>query len=91
MCDADAARDAAFVAAVRIEAAQRLLLDGDDGVDHIASAVGFGSVESFRRKFGRVVGTSRRLRLLRLPTSGAGDGFPRRTLLTTARGYCSAL
>lgn len=39
----------------------------------------------------RVVGTSRHLRLLRVPASGAGDGFPRRTLLITARGYCSAL
>lgn len=39
----------------------------------------------------RVVGTSRRLRLLRLPTSGTGDGFPRCALLTTARSYCSAL
>lgn len=37
----------------------------------------------------RVVGTSRRLRLLRLPTLGTGDGFPRHALLNTARGYCS--
>lgn len=37
----------------------------------------------------RVVGTSRRLRLLRLPTSGTGDGFPRHALLITAGGYCS--
>lgn len=35
------------------------------------------------------VGTSRRLRLLRVPTSGAGDGFPRRALLNTVRSYCS--
>lgn len=37
----------------------------------------------------RVVGTSRHLRLLRLPALGTGDGFPRRALLTTARGYFS--
>ncbi|MEZ4239503.1 MAG: helix-turn-helix domain-containing protein [Myxococcota bacterium] len=49
---------AAFVARVRVEAAQRLLLEGDAGVDDVAVRAGFGSVESFRRAFHRTVGVA---------------------------------
>lgn len=52
------ATPAAFVTSVRIEAAQRLLLDGDAGLEQVAEASGFGSVESLRRAFRRVAGTS---------------------------------
>lgn len=49
---------AAFVAKVRVEAAQRQLGRGDDGLAAVASAVGFGSEETLRRSFLRVVGVT---------------------------------
>jgi len=47
---------AAFVVRARVEAAQRLLADGDHGLKAVAADAGFGSVESLRRAFKRVAG-----------------------------------
>jgi transcriptional regulator GlxA family with amidase domain len=49
---------AAFVARVRVEAAQRALLQGDATLDQIAQSCGFGTVETLRRTFHRVAGVS---------------------------------
>lgn len=49
---------ASFVARVRIEAAQRLLLGGDASLDEVAAGCGFGSVETLRRTFHRVAGVA---------------------------------
>jgi len=49
---------AAFVTRVRVEAAQRRLGQGDDGLAAVAGAVGFGSEETLRRSFLRVVGVT---------------------------------
>ncbi|MGH3456540.1 MAG: GlxA family transcriptional regulator [Nocardioidaceae bacterium] len=47
---------AAYVERVRIEAAQRALVEGDDPVETIARRHGFGTAETLRRTFHRVVG-----------------------------------
>ena len=47
---------AAWVERARVEAAQRALLDGDDGVDVIARRCGFGTAETLRRAFHRHFG-----------------------------------
>lgn len=49
---------AAFVARVRVEAAQRSLQLGDEPVERIAEGLGFGTATTFRRTFARVVGVS---------------------------------
>ena len=49
---------AAFVTRTRVETAQRLLLDSDQGTDWIADRAGFGSVESLRRAFLRISGVA---------------------------------
>ncbi|MEQ1786068.1 MAG: GlxA family transcriptional regulator [Acidimicrobiales bacterium] len=49
---------ARYVERVRIETARRLLEDTDDGVDAIAHAAGFGTAETMRRTFLRVVRTN---------------------------------
>ncbi len=49
---------ARFVERVRTETARRLLEDTDDGVDAIAAAAGFGTAETMRRTFLRVMRTS---------------------------------
>jgi len=49
---------ARFVERVRTETARRLLEDTDDGVDAIAAAAGFGTSETMRRTFLRIVRTS---------------------------------
>jgi transcriptional regulator GlxA family with amidase domain len=49
---------ARFVERVRIETARRLLEDGDEGVEAIAAAAGFGTAETMRRTFLRALRTS---------------------------------
>jgi len=46
---------ARFVESVRVEAARRRLEESAHGVDHVAAACGFGTAESMRRAFLRVV------------------------------------
>jgi transcriptional regulator GlxA family with amidase domain len=47
---------AAWVERARVEAAQRALLDGDEGVDVVARRCGFGTAETLRRAFHRHLG-----------------------------------
>jgi transcriptional regulator GlxA family with amidase domain len=47
---------AAYVERARVEAAQRALAEGDDPVDTIARRYGFGTGETLRRAFHRLVG-----------------------------------
>ncbi len=49
---------ARFVERVRIETARRLLEDTDDGVEVIATAAGFGTAETMRRTFLRLLRTN---------------------------------
>lgn len=49
---------ARFVEQVRVEAARRALEETSDGVDAIAARLGFGTSESMRRAFTRVLHTS---------------------------------
>ena len=49
---------ARYVERIRVETARRLLEDGDEGVDAIAAASGFGTAETLRRTFLRVVRTT---------------------------------
>lgn len=49
---------ARYVERIRVETARRLLEDTDDGVEAIARACGFGTSETMRRTFLRVVRTS---------------------------------
>ena len=49
---------ARFVERVRVETARRLLEDTDDGVEAVAAAAGFGTAETMRRTFLRVLRTS---------------------------------
>jgi len=49
---------AAYVEALRVERARLLLETTDTGVDRVATAAGFGSVETLRRAFARRVGIS---------------------------------
>ena len=49
---------AAYVERVRIEAAQRGLAEGDDPVETIARRCGFGTAETLRRTFHRLVGVA---------------------------------
>ncbi len=51
---------AAYVEAVRVEAARRLLEDSGDGIEGVAAAAGFGTPEALRRAFARRVGLSPR-------------------------------
>ncbi|MER5603218.1 GlxA family transcriptional regulator [Streptomyces sp. NPDC002265] len=49
---------ARFVERIRLEAAQALLESGNDPLDSVARKSGFGSVESMRRTFQRILGTT---------------------------------
>jgi len=49
---------AAYVERVRVEAAQRGLAEGDDPVETIARRCGFGTAETLRRTFHRLVGVA---------------------------------
>ncbi|HJR26021.1 MAG TPA: DJ-1/PfpI family protein [Acidimicrobiales bacterium] len=49
---------ARYVERVRVETARRLLEDTDQGVEAVAAAAGFGTAETMRRTFLRVVRTS---------------------------------
>jgi transcriptional regulator GlxA family with amidase domain len=49
---------ARHVERVRMETARRLLEDSDDGVEAVAAAAGFGTAETMRRTFLRLVRTS---------------------------------
>lgn len=49
---------ARYVERVRVETARRLLEDTDDGVEAVATASGFGTAETMRRAFLRLVRTS---------------------------------
>lgn len=49
---------ARYVERIRVETARRLLEDTDDGVEVIAAASGFGTAETMRRTFLRLVCTS---------------------------------
>ncbi|MDQ2651230.1 MAG: GlxA family transcriptional regulator [Actinomycetota bacterium] len=49
---------ARYVEAVRVEAARRLLEETDHGVEAVAGAAGFGTAETMRRAFLRIVRTS---------------------------------
>ena len=53
--DATGVTPARYVEAVRVEAARRRLEESDDGVDAIARQCGFGTAETMRRSFLRVV------------------------------------
>lgn len=57
---------ATYVERVRIEAARRALVDGDDPVEAIAGRCGFGTAETLRRAFHRHLG---------IPPSGYRDRF----------------
>ncbi|MDX1649875.1 MAG: helix-turn-helix domain-containing protein, partial [Myxococcota bacterium] len=50
------ATPARFVEEARVEVARRRLEEGADGVEAVAAAVGFGSAETLRRAFLRVLG-----------------------------------
>jgi transcriptional regulator GlxA family with amidase domain len=45
-----------YVEKVRVEAARRRLVQSDDGVDRVATRCGFGTAETMRRSFLRVLG-----------------------------------
>ena len=61
-----------FVLQMRVEAARRQLERTDGGLKHVASAVGFGSVDVMRRAFVRLLGlTPGRYR--ELAEQSAGD------------------
>jgi transcriptional regulator GlxA family with amidase domain len=47
-----------YVDRVRLESARRLLEDGDDGVEEISRACGYGTPEAMRRAFIRTLGTA---------------------------------
>ncbi|WP_262424225.1 helix-turn-helix transcriptional regulator [Brachybacterium sp. Z12] len=47
-----------YLTALRIDAAKRMLLAGDDAVIDVASAVGFDSLSSFSRRFRSTVGVA---------------------------------
>jgi transcriptional regulator GlxA family with amidase domain len=49
---------AQFVERIRLEAAQALLESGSDPLDGVARASGFGSVETMRRAFQRIIGVT---------------------------------
>ena len=49
---------ARYVEGVRVETARRLLEDSDDGVEAVAAAAGFGTAETMRRTFLRLVRTT---------------------------------
>ncbi|WP_237693378.1 GlxA family transcriptional regulator [Streptomyces sp. SID2888] len=49
---------AQFVERIRLEAAQALLESGGDPLDSVARASGFGSVETMRRAFRRILGVT---------------------------------
>lgn len=49
---------ARYVERVRVDTARRLLEDTDDGVDAVARACGFGTAETMRRSFGRLLRTN---------------------------------
>lgn len=49
---------AAFVSRVRVEAAQRALVHSDASVSAVADDCGFGTVETLRRTFQRIVGVT---------------------------------
>jgi transcriptional regulator GlxA family with amidase domain len=58
-----------YVLQARVEAARRLLERTDGGLKHVASTVGFGSVDVMRRAFVRLLGiTPRRYRDLAEPS-----------------------
>jgi transcriptional regulator GlxA family with amidase domain len=60
-----------YVLQMRVEAARRLLERTDNGLKHVASHAGFGSVDVMRRAFIRLLGiTPRRYRELSGSTSG---------------------
>jgi transcriptional regulator GlxA family with amidase domain len=60
-----------YVLHMRVEAARRLLERTDGGLKHVASTVGFGSVDVMRRAFIRLLGiTPRRYRELAEHSSG---------------------
>ena len=58
---------AKYVLHLRVEAARRLLQSSSHDLRHIATAVGFGSVDGMRRAFVRVLGKSPRELALLLP------------------------
>jgi transcriptional regulator GlxA family with amidase domain len=47
-----------YVDNVRLEAARRLLHDGDDGLERIAARCGYGTAETMRRAFVRALGVA---------------------------------
>jgi len=49
---------AAYVGQVRIEAARRALVEGDEPVDTMARRLGFGTAETLRRAFHRHLGVA---------------------------------
>ncbi|MFN3197298.1 MAG: GlxA family transcriptional regulator [Bradymonadia bacterium] len=70
---------AAFVARARVEAAQRLMLQEDATLEWVAEVCGFGTLETLRRTFIRVVGVSPGAYRARFRAPGAsplsaGDG-----------------
>ena len=63
---------AQFVEQVRVEAAQQALESTADPLDVVARRAGFGSVETLRRVFGKLVGTSPGSYRARFRTTGIG-------------------
>ncbi len=77
---------ARFVERMRVEAARRRLEESPDGVDRIAADCGFGTAESMRRAFLRLVRvtpSAYRSRFRTVPLAaqeGSPNGYHRRTL-----------
>jgi transcriptional regulator GlxA family with amidase domain len=70
---------ARFVERIRVEAARRRLEESPHGVDRVAADCGFGSAESMRRAFLRVVRvtpSAYRSRFRTVPLSAAREGAP---------------
>jgi transcriptional regulator GlxA family with amidase domain len=63
---------ARFVEQIRLEAAKRLLVAGDEGQEAIARRAGFGSAESMRRTFRRILGVSPGAYRTRFRSTGIG-------------------
>ena len=64
-----------YVLQLRVEAARRLPERTDDGLKHVASTAGFGSVDVMRRAFVRLMGIGPR-RYRELAEHSGGDSRP---------------
>ncbi|MET7334504.1 DJ-1/PfpI family protein [Nonomuraea sp. NPDC005650] len=74
---------AAYVERVRVEAAQRALVERDDPVEAVARHCGFGTAETLRRAFHRLVGIAPSDYRDRFRTALPADGSARAAAATT--------